>query len=54
MSSTLSIPFSLKLGEGLALGIGISITAFFVSIRLWTKLKIVGAMLPEDCECLER
>lgn len=51
MSSTPAIPpFSLRLAEGLTLGLGLGTTALLVTIRLWTKLRLVGNMLPEDCE----
>ena len=54
MSSTPAIPFSLKLAEGLTLGLGLGTTALLITIRLWTKLRLVGNMLPEDCECTTR
>ena len=51
MSSTPAIPFSLRLGEALTLGLGLGTTALLMTIRLWTKLRLSGKMLPEDCEC---
>ena len=50
MSSTPAIPFSLRLAEGLTLGLGLGTTALLVTIRLWTKLRLIRNMLPEDCE----
>ena len=54
MSPTTAIPFSLRLAEGLTLGLGIGTTALLVTIRLWTKLRLVRNMLLEDCECTLR
>ena len=51
MSSTPAVPSSLRLDEGLTLGLGVGATALLMTIRLWTKLRLFGKMLPEDCEC---
>ena len=54
MSSTPAVPSSLRLDEGLTLGLGVGATALLMTIRLWTKLRLFGKMLPEDCECTWR
>ncbi len=54
MSSAPAIPFSLKRGEALTLGLGLGTTALLVTIRLWTKLRLIGRILAEDCECTMR
>ena len=54
MSSTPVFPSSLRLAEGLAIGLGLGITTLLMAIRLWTKLRLFGKMLAEDCECTTR
>ena len=54
MSSTPAIPSSLRLGEGLTLGLGLGVATLLMTIRLWTKLRLFGKMLAEDCECTTR
>ena len=55
MASTPAIPpFSLKLAEGLTVGLGLCTTTLLVTIRLWTKLRLLRNMLLEDCECIMR
>ncbi|KAK0515863.1 hypothetical protein JMJ35_001897 [Cladonia borealis] len=52
MSWSPAIASSLRLGEGLTLGLGLGTTALLMTIRLWTKLRLIGKMLAEDYICL--
>ena len=55
MASTPAIPpFSLGLAEGLTVGLGLYATTLLVTIRLWTKLRLLRNMLLEDCKCIMR
>ena len=54
MSWSPAIASSLRLGEGLTLGLGLGTTALLMTIRLWTKLRLIGKVLAEDCECSTR
>ena len=45
------IPPSLRVGEVLALALGIGISTLTVCARLYTKIRLTGTMLKEDCEC---
>ena len=43
------IPSSLRGGEILALGLGLGISTLAVCARMYTKIRLIGTMLKEDC-----
>ena len=44
------IPSSLRGGEVLALGLGLGISTLAVCARMYTKIRLIGTVLKEDCE----
>ena len=43
------IPSSLRCGEVLTLALGLGISTLTVCARIYTKIRLIGAVLKEDC-----
>ena len=43
-------PSSLRSGEVLALALGLGISTLTVCARMYTKIRLIGTVLKEDCE----